>query len=283
MEGGSSSGGDAGSEGEECSGPAESDTVVVDGFSIVASRGEVELAAQLADRLLPRGAPEGSARLARAADVECREGSEAEDRQGETARAAADIHSTKSEEAVSAAESTDDDCSLVKGDGLGCCGHEVVGREGAAAVKRESTTKTKCCGSFCRALKQPTKEKMTACVDLLSSEEKEEESAFDKSTDLILSLNDEAYGSVVRPHFQQLWEDRSGGGETPRDRSKGIFDVFRKKLKSTGGSFYKARDPSLKGESFYDHSNVYLVEDEDEVVRSKSQCNTATTRINCQF
>lgn len=117
-----------------------------------------------------------------------------------------------------------------------------------------------------------TEEKMTVCMEL-SSEEEEEESTleFDKSTDLVLSLNDEAYGSVVRPHFQQLWEDRGGVGEGPRDRSKGIFDVFRKKLKSTGGSFYKARNPNLKGKSFYDYSNLYLVEDEDEVVMSESQ------------
>lgn len=135
------------------------------------------------------------------------------------------------------------------------------------------------CGSFfaAHALKinfiyLSTEENMTVCMELSSGEEEEESTLeFDKSTDLVLSMKDEAYGSVVRPHFQQLWEDRGGVGEGPRDRSKGIFDVFRKKLKSSGGSFYKARNPNLKGKSFYDYSNLYLVEDEDEVVRSESQ------------
>lgn len=99
---------------------------------------------------------------------------------------------------------------------------------------------------------------------------------FNRSTDLVLSLKDEAYEALLRPHFKQMWEERNQTVENPgtrknsRSRATAIFDALRKRLKSTGGSFYRGRNPHLKGDAFHDKSNLVLVEDENEVMRSES-------------
>ena len=96
-------------------------------------------------------------------------------------------------------------------------------------------------------------------------------SEFNKLTDIVLSLKDETYGSIVRPHFQQMWEERNGTGEDSTSRATAVFDALRKRLKSAGGSFYRGRNPYLKTtDAFFHRANLYLVEDEDEVMRSES-------------
>ena len=94
---------------------------------------------------------------------------------------------------------------------------------------------------------------------------------FNKLTDIVLSLKDKTYGSIVRPHFQQMWEERNGTGEDSTSRATAVFDALRKRLKSAGGSFYRGRNPYLKTtDAFFHRANLYLVEDEDEVMRSES-------------
>ena len=101
-----------------------------------------------------------------------------------------------------------------------------------------------------------------------------EDFEFDKLTDIVLSLKDEAYGSIVRPHVQQMLKERNVASEDVRSRATAIFDALRKRLKSTGGNFYRGRNNNLKGDGFLDTANLYLVEDEDEVVTSESYAVT---------
>ena len=90
-------------------------------------------------------------------------------------------------------------------------------------------------------------------------------------TDIALSLNDETYEATLRPHFKQMWEERNGANEESRsNRATAIFEVLRKRLKSTGGSFYMGHNRYLKGDAFHHKANLYLVEDEDEVMRSET-------------
>lgn len=106
-----------------------------------------------------------------------------------------------------------------------------------------------------------------------SSDEKEavkEDPKFSKVTDIVLSLKDEAYGALLRPHIKQMWEEGDEASEDSRSRAIAIFDALRKRLKSSGGSFYMGRNNNLKGDAFHDKANLYLVEDEDEAMRSES-------------
>ena len=99
---------------------------------------------------------------------------------------------------------------------------------------------------------------------------------FNGSKDLVLSLKDSAYDAMLRPHFKQMWEEQSrtddgpGTGEDSRSRAMAIFDALRKRLNSTGGRFYRGRNPHLRGDAFHEKANLYLVEDEDEIIRSES-------------
>lgn len=86
--------------------------------------------------------------------------------------------------------------------------------------------------------------------------------------DIVLSLKDKTYEALLRPYFEQTW---NSGGENDRSRVAGIFDALRKRLKSTGGSLYRCRNPYLQTDAFFDKSNLYLTEDEGTVMMSESK------------
>ena len=93
-------------------------------------------------------------------------------------------------------------------------------------------------------------------------EAQKDPAAFNGLTDIVLSLKDKTYEALLRPYFEQGGDIRSSAAR--------IFDTLRKRLNSTGGSFYRGRNPYLKTtDAFFQKANLYFVENADEVVISK--------------
>ena len=95
---------------------------------------------------------------------------------------------------------------------------------------------------------------------------------FDRSADVVLSLRDEAYVSVIEPHFREMWKERNDmDGQSTRERATGVFDDLRTRLKASGGGgFWKFRNTKLSGDGLYGGDNLYAVHDDDTVVESET-------------